>query len=296
MSDDIVISVIIPAFNYSKVLPRAVLSVMAQREPGVEVVVVDDGSTDDTDNVLSQLKAAWPMLKAIRQDNAGAAAARNHGVRISSGRYLLMLDADDELLPGSLAAFKQAVSGHPGVGLVLAGYISVTEDGRERPKPASEIGAGAAVDLIRRYLLEKRISISHGCSLFRRDLLQQCPYPEQLRSSEDIAVFAYVLVAAPAVRIEDAVAKIYKHPDSLRHQRHGEVPSAIVDSVFAKLPVTCQSLRSAYYAQRLLSLFRAAAMVGEKSEARALYVEAMRVSPGQALKWTYLRKALRLLV
>ena len=269
---------------------------MNQREPGLEVIVVDDGSTDDTDSVLSQLKADWPGLKAIRQDNAGAAAARNHGVRVSSGRYLLMLDADDELLPGSLAAFKQAVSGNPDVGLVLAGYISVTEDGRERPKPASEIRAGAEVDLIRRYLLEKRISISHGCSLFRRDLLQQCPYPEQLRSSEDIAVFAYVLVAAPAMRIDDAVAKIYKHPGSLRHQRHGEVPSTIVDSVFAKLPLTCQPLRSTYYAQRLLSLFRASVMAGEKGEASALYREAMKISPRQALKWTYLRKALRLLV
>lgn len=294
MSIDISISVIIPAFNYAKVLPRAVLSVLEQHEPCVEVVVVDDGSTDDTPIVLEQLQREWPQLIVHRQKNGGAAAARNHGVRVSSGLYLLMLDADDELLPTSIAALKQAVGQFPDAGLVLGGYISVVEDGREREKAATRIGSGSAEKLIERYLLEKRIAISHGCSLFRRDILETCPYPEYLRSSEDIPVFAYALIAAPVLRLDQPVARIYKHAGSLRHQRSGENPQQIVESVFAQLPLSCHKFKSAYYAQRLLSLFRAHAATGEKEVARELYRQALKASPRQALKWIYLRKALRL--
>lgn len=295
MSSDICISVIIPAFNYATVLPRALRSVLEQREAGIEVIVVDDGSTDQTAAVLDEMLLDWPELITVRQKNAGAAAARNHGVRMSSGKYLLMLDADDELVPGSLAVLKKAIDHHPDVGLVLGGYISVYEDGRERERIASFVETMPAKSLIKRYLLEKRIAISHGCSLFRRDVIEACPYPEHIRSGEDIAVFAYALVAAPVLRLEQVVARIHKHAGSLRHQRKDEKPEIIVDAVFARLPRSCERLKPVYLAQRLLSLFRAALLYGEKKKAREFYLQAFKASPRQALRLTYLRKALRLL-
>lgn len=295
MCADICISVVVPSFNYAGVLPRALNSVLEQHEPGVEVVVVDDGSTDNTAAVLEDIRRAWPELVIISQENAGAAAARNHGVRVSRGKYLLMLDADDELLPGSLALLKAAVDQHPEAGLILGSSVSVFEDGRERKRVASIVDEMPAKSLIRRYLLEKRIAISHGCTLFRRDVLEACPYPENIRSGEDLAVFAYALIAAPVVRLEQTIARIYKHADSLRHQRKDENPEIIVDSVFARLPASCSELKPIYFAQRLLSLFRAAVLNGETEKARRLYWNALKVSPRQALRLTYLRKAFRLL-
>lgn len=295
MCADICISVVVPSFNYAGVLPRALNSVLEQHEPGVEVVVVDDGSTDNTAAVLEDIRRAWPELVVISQENAGAAAARNHGVRLSRGKYLLMLDADDELLPGSLALLKAAVDQHPEAGLILGSSVSVFEDGRERKRVASIVDEMPAKSLIRRYLLEKRIAISHGCTLFRRDVLEACPYPENIRSGEDLAVFAYALIAAPVVRLEQTIARIYKHADSLRHQRKDENPEIIVDSVFARLPASCSELKPIYFAQRLLSLFRAAVLNGETEKARRLYWNALKVSPRQALRLTYLRKAFRLL-
>ncbi|MEZ2745196.1 glycosyltransferase family 2 protein [Halopseudomonas bauzanensis] len=295
MCTDVCISVVVPSYNYADRLPRALHSVLEQREPGVEVIVVDDGSTDHTGNVLDDLHRTWPELIVIRQPNAGAAAARNHGVRRSSGRYLLMLDADDELIPGSLALLKSTVGHHPEAGLILGGHISVDERGHERERSASVVGDGSASELIDRYLLKKRIAISHGCSLFRRDVIEGCPYPEYLRSGEDIAVFAYALIAAPVVRLPQAIARIHKHADSLRHQRNNENPLVIVESVFARLPESFEKLKVPYHAQRLLSLFRAALLAGDTTQARAFYLQALRASPRQALRLTYLRKALRLL-
>ena len=207
----------------------------------------------------------------------------------------MLLGADDELLPEALASLRQTLQANPDAGLVLGAQLSVTADGRERlrlPTPAS----GSPRQLIRRYLLEKKISISHCCTLFRRDLLLQRPYPEQLRTGEDIPVFAYLLVSAPVALTKQPLARIHKHAGSLRHNRDDEeaVAQGMLREVFASLPAECQPLRKRYEAQRYLSLFRAALLADDKPAAKRFYRHALGLSPLQALRWSYLKKAVRL--
>jgi len=289
------ISVIIPAYNYAHLLPRALDSVLAQWADDLELLVINDGSTDNTADVLADYAQRYPQVQIISQANAGAAAARNHGIRLAHGRYALLLDADDELLPEALASLRQTLQANPDAGLVLGAQLSVTADGRERlrlPTPAS----GSPRQLIRRYLLEKKISISHCCTLFRRDLLLQRPYPEQLRTGEDIPVFAYLLVSAPVALTKQPLARIHKHAGSLRHNRDDEeaVAQGMLREVFASLPAECQPLRKRYEAQRYLSLFRAALLADDKPAAKRFYRHALGLSPLQALRWSYLKKAVRL--
>lgn len=289
------ISVIVPTYNYARLVTRALDSVMTQWSDDIELIVVNDGSTDDTPKVLNDYILCYPQVKVVHQNNAGPAAARNHGVSLASGRYALMLDADDALLPNALAALRQALKLNPGAGMVLAGYQSVFPDGRERLQLPNPV-AGLPVQLIRHYLLEKKITISHSCSLFRRDLLLKRSYPENLRSSEDIPVFAYLLVSAPVVCVRQPVARIYKHAASLRNQRKNEEDfmMEIVHEVFDGLPAECQFLRRRYEAQRYLSLFRAAFLAEDKTKAREFFRGAVALSPVQALRWAYVRKALKL--
>ncbi|MBX9753996.1 MAG: glycosyltransferase [Pseudomonadaceae bacterium] len=292
---DVLISVIIPAYNYAHLLPRALDSVLAQWAEDIELLVVNDGSQDDTSEVLAEYQARHPQLQVVQQANAGAAAARNHGIRLARGRYALLLDVDDELVADAFASLRVVLQANPQAGLVLGAQLSVTPDGRERlrlPTPAS----GTPAQRIQRYLLEKKISISHCCTLFRRDLLLQRPYPEHLRTGEDIPVFAYLLVSAPVVLTNQPLARIYKHADSLRHNRDDEeaVAQGMLREVFASLPAECQSLRQRYEAQRYLSLFRAALLAGDQANARRYYRHALGLSPLQALRWSYLKKALRL--
>lgn len=296
-SDIPLISVIIPTYNYGHLIPRVLDSVLGQLTQSDELIVVNDGSRDNTVDVLSNYQERYPQLQVFHQDNAGAAAARNAGIRHARGRFALLLDADDELLPQALATLRGLVLAHPGCGMVLGGQISVYPDGRERlrlPTPVPTVGPR---ELARRYLLQKRISISHCCSLFRRDLLLQRPYPESLRSGEDIPVFAYLLVSAAVLTTNEPLARIYKHADSLRHNRDNEEECAniLLREVFASLPVECQPLRKRYEAQRYLSLFRSAQLAGDAAAARRFYLHALHLSPQQALRWNYLRKVLRLL-
>ena len=296
MSAKPLLSVVIPTYNYAAVLPRAVESVLSQATPEVEVWVVDDGSSDDTPAVFASLSQRYgAAFQGVRQVNTGPSAARNKGVQLAQGHYVLLLDADDELAPGVLPDLCERLRTQPDVGLWLAGHVAVQPDGREREHRASSV-PGDALLRLKGYLLDKQIALSHGACVFLRELLLERPYPEQLRHSEDIPVFAYCLTRHQVEVLDLLLARIHKHPDSLRHNADAarRVGLALVDEVFLKLPANLHSLKPAYRAQRCLSLFRTCLLAGERDNARGYYREAARTDWRVLLKWSYTRKAIRL--
>lgn len=120
-------TVVIPLYNKQRTIARAVASIRAQTLQDFEVVIVDDGSTDASAQVLADCGAlADPRFRCVHQANAGPGAARNAGARLARGRCLAFLDADDEWLPGHLAHAAQALqSGRSEV------YVSAYDTGAE---------------------------------------------------------------------------------------------------------------------------------------------------------------------
>ncbi len=100
--DSPLVSVVIPTFNRAALVGRAIRSVLAGTVADIEVLVIDDGSTDDTADVVAAI--GDPRVKFIRQENAGANAARNCGIEAARGRFVAFQDSDDEWLPQRLAA------------------------------------------------------------------------------------------------------------------------------------------------------------------------------------------------
>ena len=108
------VSVIIPSFNQARFLTDSLVSVATQSYSPREVIVVDDGSSDDT----AAIARRFAEVRCLSQGNQGTAAARNQGLRASRGRYVLFLDADDRLLPGALASGVDALQSEPECGFV----------------------------------------------------------------------------------------------------------------------------------------------------------------------------------
>jgi glycosyltransferase involved in cell wall biosynthesis len=123
------VSVIIPTYNYADFLPEAIDSVLTQDYDDYEIIVVDDGSTDNTTEVLTRYAG---KVRIIRKENGGLPSALNAGYREARGRYCLNLDADNILLPGALRILAEALDADPAIH-VAYGHLSIySEDGNHR--------------------------------------------------------------------------------------------------------------------------------------------------------------------
>jgi glycosyltransferase involved in cell wall biosynthesis len=127
------VSVIVPSYNGGRYLPEAIDSVLRQTYKRVELIVVDDGSTDDT----AAVAARYPEVRYFRQENQGVAAARNRGVRESRGGLLVFLDSDDVLLPTALEIGAKNLQARPECAFVSGQCDLVTTDGKLIPMPQS---------------------------------------------------------------------------------------------------------------------------------------------------------------
>jgi len=124
MSD--LVSIIIPTYNRAESVCRAVRSVLAQEHESTQVIVVDDGSTDATQERLQEF---GDRIHVYRQENAGASVARNVGLREASGEFVSFLDSDDELEPGFLGTLISALKEYPDCALAFANWRGRKGDG-----------------------------------------------------------------------------------------------------------------------------------------------------------------------
>lgn len=127
------VAVVIPCYNYGSVLGRAVDSVFAQGYAAAEVVVVDDGSTDDTPAVAERLVEQYAgKLRYMRTTNMGVANARNIGISHCASKYVCCLDADDEIAPDFLRVCVAALEADPSLGLAYTRLLAVDPEGRQQ--------------------------------------------------------------------------------------------------------------------------------------------------------------------
>ncbi|MVV50934.1 glycosyltransferase family 2 protein [Pseudomonas sp. PB120] len=294
------ISVVIPAYNYAHTLPRAVESVLSQLdEAGTELLVIDDGSTDATPEVVEKLLAQHAgRFRALRKSNGGLSSVRNLGIEETAGRYLVFLDADDEMAPGALAALTRHIADNPDTRLVIGAHWSVFADGKRSLQSVKPLPVTARAR-VRGYLLDKTVSICNGACAMHRDVFVPGNYPEHLRNVEDIPVFAQVLARFPCSVLDQPLALIHKHADSMRHDLAQSLAagSEMVHDVFARerMPEDLQDLRQAFLGQRCLSLFRDCYVGGEYVLAKKFYLQALRADWRTVTRWSYTRKAARLL-
>lgn len=127
---DLLVSVILPTYNRAELLPRAINSVLAQTYPCWELIVWDDGSTDNTEPIVRSYNDK--RIRYFSEKNHGVAYARNRAIEVSQGGYLAFLDSDDEWFENKLAAQVEALNTHPQIDMLFSDFMDIIESTQEK--------------------------------------------------------------------------------------------------------------------------------------------------------------------
>ncbi|MBD5359292.1 MAG: glycosyltransferase family 2 protein [Bacteroides sp.] len=176
------VSIITPAYNASRFISQTIDSVIKQSHPEWEILIVDDGSKDNTAEIIAEYSAKDPRVKLIKQENGGSAAARNNALRNASGKYVCFLDADDLWDPNFLESQIKFMTDNK-AHLVYASYRRMNEENQEILKPF------IVPDKVDYKGLLKTCSISCLTAMYDREALGDNFFNEQLKSMRDDFVF-----------------------------------------------------------------------------------------------------------
>lgn len=192
--EDTDVAVIIPTFNHAGAIARAVQSVLDQSHPPAEVIVVDDGSTDNTSEALAGFGEA---VRVVRQENSGVAAARNLGVRMTTAPLLAFVDADDAWRPTKLERQVERIVARPALGLVTCSLEEVDESGRPLGQRIVGRGGWIGADLL---LLREGVAHASGSTVLipRRAFESVGGYDERLSTSADWDLSVRIAARYPA--------------------------------------------------------------------------------------------------
>ena len=174
------ISVIIPLYNKEPIIERSLQSVLSQDYDDFEVVVVNDGSTDRSADIVRSIND--PRIRLIEQENGGPSKARNTGVKNAKGEWILFLDADDEMLPGALEFLSKKIQKYTDVDMFL-GEVIVNNGKAEHL--AIEYKEGVVSNPFKSHVFGCLFQCS-GTTVYRKTIVEENPFDERVRRYEDL--------------------------------------------------------------------------------------------------------------
>lgn len=227
------VSVIIPTHNGGRYVKAAVESVNAQTFADHEILVVDDGSTDDTSEIVARL--AGPVRRIPHEKALGPAAARNTGIREARGLYLALLDVDDRWHADKLACLLDLLEARPEIDVAFSDFVHVLQDGspgpwrgglreqiRARGMELEQVSAQGYV--FTRPVVSELIcysSFMHPSTVvFRRQAIERAGYfDERVRGVEDLQMWIRFAYHCRIGYVDRVLAEVEQRPDSLGHNR-----------------------------------------------------------------------------
>ena len=291
-SDGATVAVIIPTFNQARFLTDAIMSILAQTRPADEIIVVDDGSTDDAAAVVARFQKA----QLIRQDNRGPSAARNTGLFRSSAKYVLFLDADDRLLPTALETGLRCIASQPDCAFVYGAIRSISETGKPN---GSNFFIPINGDAHLAFLSHNLISMP-AAALYRRScLLAVNGWAESMRRCEDHDIYLRMAQRYAIVGHPDLVAEYRTHGQNTSKNNVEQLKAALRLYDLHETRVATDALTRAalqngrankrkLYVSRMLSSARASWKGGDVGDLVRNVMQAVRWSPRTVMR-TFIR-------
>lgn len=221
------ISIVIPSYNCEKYIAETINGVLAQTYGDFEVLVVDDGSTDCTRDIVSSF---GPPVRLITQVNSGVCVARNRGVKEAKGEFICFLDHDDYWFPDKLALQIDAMRRHPECGVVYANFILWNQDAKGNFPASSSFDLANYPDgedpeysgwIYHQFLLDCWMLTS--TAMFRREVFERCgTFDETLPYSEDWDLWLRISREYPFLKL--------RRPNTL-YRQHSQQGNRVVRNV-----------------------------------------------------------------
>lgn len=203
------VSVIVPMYNLSLYIAETLDSLKAQKLEGVEYLLIDDGSTDNTVPIVETTIDQDPRFRLVTQENRGPSAARNHGLKLAQGEYICFVDGDDRLDPSALEVMYKAAHDH-GADMVTGDTRRFDRD-RSWPLPSYARHKVSTPGIKTLATHPELIHALGPCAkLFRRSLLDGVFFPETIRLGEDQPLVLFALAHSATIVTVDAVVYHYR--------------------------------------------------------------------------------------
>lgn len=263
------VSIVVATYNRAKLLPETLTSVLNQRFQDFELIVVDDGSTDDTRRVLEPFAS---RIRYVYQENCGPSAARNLGVRHSVAPWIAIQDSDDLSMPNHLQTLYGFVQSHPDCGFVFANgaYLGGPEHNRETilPRTKSTQLAKRGVELVD--IFDKSIVRLQASLISRAAYEAVGGHDESLRICMDLDLAFRMLMNSPMAYIDEVVFSYRKHAGNIGRNEELRLTENI--RVIEKL---------------LRDYPKAATIIGARKIARRLAYRYYRLAKGRWIRRQY---------
>ncbi len=290
------VTILMPAFNAEAFLQQSVGSILNQSFSNFELIIIDDGSTDNTYDVAMDLAAKDQRIKALQKDNAGWPAARNYGLARSKGSLIALLDADDTWHPTFLERMYSALRANSDYGISYCGWqhLGVSE-GRGKPYIPEEFETP-----------DKVAKLLRGCpwpihaTLVRRYLIENAGgFNESLSSTADYDLWLKIAINTKLIRVPEVLA-FYHHHDS------GQITDNRARIAINQHKIQRAFLYSRPDIQKLVGVRQAKGIISKRllyqgfdcywthdlPAARKIFLHAMRYGYGSPMQWIYMLPSL----
>lgn len=225
MSSDLpLVSVIVPSYNYLRYIDKCLESVINQDYPNIEIIVVDDGSTDGSSEYL---KGIGGQVKVLQQKNQGVSIARNHGLLESKGEFIAFLDADD-FWDASKISKQMNVVLSSDVDLVYSGVVLVAPDGVRTTGTIDPQFYGDCSQYFRRYPTRAIVTLGTSNALFRKTILAQSGILDpKLSISADWDFFRRYCDYGKVAALNEQLTYYRQHPENMSTYSNSFIPDTI---------------------------------------------------------------------
>jgi glycosyltransferase involved in cell wall biosynthesis len=249
-----VVSILMPVFNGAAYVGRAIESALAQTYPDFELIIVNDGSTDNSAEVIRPYLAD-PRIRYLAQPNGGVAAARNAAIRVAQGRYIGFLDQDDLWLPEKLRLQVQYLDEHPDVGLVHAVQSYIDSDGRHTRLSFDDGFAKVSGWCFKDLFIRNRIAVL--TVLARKSVLDSIgPLNETIPGGDDYEMWLRISKHFPIGHLDQVLAHYRTHESNVSNDyfRMTRTDLGAIQSILQRYPEARRELGSRVVDARLFEL------------------------------------------